>query len=132
MFEIIQHTADVRMRVAAPSREALFADALRGLMSVMQPEAITTNAVVAAIAIDAPDTTVLLVDFLNEALTRAVVRRDMYTSAEFGSFTDTSLVATLSGVSVGGFREDVKAVTYHEAEVELRDGEWSTNLVFDI
>lgn len=132
MFELMQHTADVRMRVTAPTREELFADALRGLMSVVEPEGVTTDEVSAEVEIGAPDITVLLVDFLNEALTRAHVRRESYSDVTFRHLTDTELAATLRGVRVHGFGEDVKAVTYHEADVDHREGQWSTLLVFDI
>lgn len=132
MFELMQHTADVRMRVTAPAREELFADALRGLMSVVEPEGVTTDAVSAEIELEAPDVTVLLVDFLNEALTRAHVRRESYVDVAFRHLNDTALSATLTGVRVQGFGEDVKAVTYHEADVDKREGQWSTLLVFDI
>jgi len=132
MFEVRQHTADVRIGVTASSREELFADSLRGLMAVLEPERLTADAVRAEVRIESPDATVLLVDFLNEALTRAHVRREAYDGVVFATLTDTQLAATLHGVRAGGFREDVKAVTYHEAEVVLRDGVWSTTLVFDI
>ena len=132
VFEVLQHTADIRLHVTGHSSEELFADALRGLMRVVEPEGMTSEAVTAEVRLDATDTTVLLVDFLNEALTRAHVRREVYDSVSFATLTDTEVAATLRGVRVGGFREDVKAVTYHEAEVEVRDGVWSTTLVFDI
>ncbi len=132
MFELIQHTADIRIRVAAATREELFVDALCGLMSIVDPHGVTSESMSSDIALDAPDATVLLVDFLNEALTLAHVGRAIYTDVSFQRLTDTSLAASLRGVRVGGFGEDVKAVTYHEAEVVVRDGNWSTMLVFDI
>ncbi|HUP50290.1 MAG TPA: archease [Thermoanaerobaculia bacterium] len=132
MYELVEHTADIRIRVRAASREELFADALRGLMAVVDPHGLTAGAAGAEISIDAPDTTVLLVDFLNEALSRAHADREIYTKVTFGRLTDTNLTARLEGVRVEGFGEDVKAVTYHEAEVREHAGEWSTLLVLDI
>jgi len=40
--------------------------------------------------------------------------------------------ADLTGFAPAEFDEDVKAVTYHEAEVRHGNGLWSTMLVFDI
>jgi SHS2 domain-containing protein len=132
MYELIHHTADIRMRVIAATQAELFSEALRGLSEVTEPKGIGGDAARAEIAIDAPDTTVLLVDFLNEVLTRSHVRRETYASATFSEITTTRLVATIAGSRVEGFGEDVKAVTYHDAEVVERDGEWSTLLVLDI
>ena len=49
----------------------------------------------------------------------------------FDRLTETELAATIIGTSAR-FEQDVKAVTYHEAEVRCENGVWSTMLVFDI
>ena len=131
MFELIAHTADVRFRITSETLERLFADALHALTEFMQPEYVDET-VSADVAIESGDTTSLLVDFLGEALTRSHVHREAYRDATFQSLTATSLRATLIGRRVRGFGEDVKAVTYHEAEVVQRDGMWKTMLVLDI
>jgi len=132
MFEVIPHTADVRLRVRASTLEELFREAMRGMYAVMHAHP-GNERVERAIAVhDSADTTALLVDFLNEVLHRAHVAHEMFSDAEFTRFDATSVDATLSGVAPASFDEDVKAVTYHEADVR-RDGEgWSTMLVFDI
>src|SRR5688572_23739664 len=117
MFELIAHTADVRLRVTASSMEELFRDAMRGMYAVMRAEP-GNKPVQRTIAVhDSADTTSLLVDFLNEVLHRAHVAREMFTDAAFSRFDATSLGATLTGVTPASFEEDVKTVTYHEAEI---------------
>jgi len=132
MYEIVPHTADVRLRVSAPALEELFRDAMRGMYAVMRAHP-GHERVERDIAVhDSADTTSLLVDFLNEVLGRAHVAREMFTDAAFTRFDATSLDARLTGAAPASFDEEVKAVTYHEAEVR-REGEgWTTMLVFDI
>ena len=133
MYEILQHTADVRLRVTASSLEELFADALRGLMAVMGARPVGAHSVrPETIELDSVDLTALLVDFLNEALVRAVVSRRGYTGASFASLGETHLSATLTSVPAASFDEEVKAVTYHEAEVRRSGEGWTTMLVLDI
>jgi len=120
------------MRVSGATLQDLFADALRGLIDVMKPEGPEADRVHSEIRVVAPDVTALLVDFLNEVLTRCHIRREAYPRVVFSSLTGTALEGQLEGHPVAGFGEDVKAVTYHEAEVRERDGVWSTILVFDI
>jgi SHS2 domain-containing protein len=132
MYELLQHTADIRMRVRASSREELFAEALRGLMAIADPQGVTDDAVQADVHVEAHDTTALLVDFLNEALTRSHVHRETYGNVVFHELTDVSLRAALSGFRVVSFGEDVKAVTLHDAEVRHDGDTWSTELVLDI
>jgi SHS2 domain-containing protein len=134
MYEILQHTADVRLRLTASSLEELFADALRGLMEVMGAPvaAHSVRPETESIELDSVGLTALLVDFLNEALVRAVVRRRSFTGVTFASLGETHLSATLASVPAVSFDEDVKAVTYHEAEVRRSGEGWSTMLVLDI
>ena len=120
------------MRVSAATLEGLFADALHGLMELVKPENISAQTVRVQIHVAAPDSTALLIDFLNEVLTRCHIRREIYPRAAFRSLTSTSVDAELEGHPVAGFGEDVKAVTYHEADVREQEGRWSTMLVFDI
>jgi SHS2 domain-containing protein len=132
VYEIIQHTADVRMRVVATSLAELFAESVRGLMEVIRPEVASNEETLLRIDVAAPDVTTLLVDFLNEVLTRTHIARETYDQAAIEQIDETHVVATLRGRVAEGFEEDVKAVTYHEADVRHEDSTWSTLLVFDI
>ncbi len=134
MYELIHHTADVRVLVTASSVEELFADAVRGMYAVMRG-AINENARAVARTIvvdDSADTTALLVDFLNEVLQRAHVARERFDEIVFTRFEPASLTAELRGVAPAAFEEDVKAVTYHEADVRRAGDGWTTMLVFDL
>jgi SHS2 domain-containing protein len=133
MFELIEHTADVRLRVTAPSLEDLFRDAVRGMYAVMRGEARSAQRIEREIRVDdSSGTTALLVDFLNDVLNRAQIGRELFEEVAFTRFEETSLTATLTGTADAEFEEDVKAVTYHEAEVRNVNGEWTTMLVFDL
>src|SRR4051812_34016293 len=113
MWRVDHHTADIRLRVAAASLEELFAEAVLALMGVMQPVGAGGEAVSAEIEVEAADVTALLVDFLNEVLTRAHIERAAFTDTEFASLSETSLRAIIRGARCEGFEEDVKSVTYH-------------------
>lgn len=132
MYELVPHTADVRVRVTAASREALFADAMHGMYAAMHAHR-GGNAVQHTIRVDdSADMTALLVDFLNEVLARAHVAHELFTDVRFTRFEECSLEAELAGVAPASFDEDVKAVTYHEADVRREGDAWTTMLVFDI
>jgi SHS2 domain-containing protein len=133
MWAIDHHTADVRVHVTAGSLRELFADAVRALTEVMEPQASTSrNDAAFAVNVDAADSTPLLVDFLNAALTASHIHRFAFTDVDFQSFEPTRLAATLIGQRVRGFAEDVKSVTYHEARVAREGQVWSVTLVLDI
>lgn len=132
MFELIPHTADVRARVTASSLDELFAESMRALSAAMHAEPAGGSVRHTIRVDDSADTTALLVDFLNEVLARAHVARELFTDARFVRLDGHSVEAELVGVAPASFGEDVKAVTYHEADVRRDGAEWTTMLVFDI
>ena len=131
-FRRLEHTSELRLRVSGATLEALFRDALRGLAANMRPRG-PGAPVTRTLTLEAADATALLVDFLSEALALMQGRRESYRTARFTTLTPRRLEATLTGCAVGGFDEDIKAVTYHEAAVAPETGGgWATNLVFDL
>jgi SHS2 domain-containing protein len=134
LFEFLPHTADIRMRVSAPDLPDLFRDALRGLMTALKPERESDESVRHAVAVESADLTALLVDFLNEALALALTNREVYDDlvvlaldAEKGA-----LRGELGGHRASAFGDDVKAVTYHEANLARGEHGWETLVVLDI
>jgi SHS2 domain-containing protein len=132
MFELIPHTADVRARVTAASLEELFRDAVYALNAAMHAQGGATRVQRTISVHDSADRTALLVDFLNEVLHRAHVGAERFEEVTFTRLDEHSVGAELTGFTPASFDEDVKAVTYHEAEVRLEEETWTTMLVFDI
>ena len=131
MFAVAQHTADIRIEISSASPEELFADGVRGLMHVMKPE-VSEEEIVVTVEVESPDLTALLVDFLNELLLRCHTRRETF-EPESIVLRDDTVVARLRATPVSDFEEDVKAVTYHEADVrQAEDGAWTTTIVLDV
>ena len=78
-YEILKHTADIRLHVTANSYKYLLSEALAGVCNTLKehvdkssPE-IVRNAIV-----ESADRTALLVDFLNEALALAHINKEVY------------------------------------------------------
>jgi len=132
--EFLEHTADVRMRVTGRSLEELFSAAVAGVMDLLAPQSLGRGqASRRTVAVAAADETALLVDFLNQVLLQAQVHRERYERVAFTRLSGRELTAELQGWPVQAFGGDIKAVTYHEADVRRSEaGGWETNLVFDI
>lgn len=133
-YEPLEHTGEAKIRVTGDTLEELFGSALRGMIDTLHPdEETSSDRMVADISLAAPDATVLLVDFLNAALSSAYDKRAAYRNVEFGRLSETGISATLSGPRFRSLGDDINAVTYHEADVRKNDdGVWETSLVFDI
>lgn len=133
-YSFLPHTADVRMHVSGKSLEEIFRDGLLGMVSVMKPTVPEKKEEVRReVTVEAEDPTALLVDFLNEVLVWMHTKREAYTAVCFKKLTERSLEAEITGYRAEAFNEDIKAVTYHEADVKkVGEGKWSTNIIFDI
>lgn len=132
-FELLPHTADIRMHVVGHTREEFYRDALLGMVAMMKPSGEKGEAVRRTITIEAPDETALLIDFFNEALVWMHTKHEAYTDVRFTELSPHTLSAELAGYTAEEFSEDIKAATYHEVEVAPdAQGNWSAVIVFDI
>ena len=135
-FTVLPHVADVRLKVEGSTLQELFTAALEGMNYILkkgyceQPARLSERR---EIRISSFDTTALLVDFLSETLTLSLIHRAIFCQVKFAELKSSSLSAVLLGSTVSGFDEDIKAVSYHEAEiVQNSQGNYQTNVVFDI
>ena len=143
-FEILPHTADIKIRAYGKSKQELFRNALIGMFQAIHPIvsgcSIENDRVICStlperhdINIEACDTESLLVDFLSEALYLSDVHNEAYLDAVIRECTDTHISATLCGVHVTGFEVvEIKAVTYHELVTKKHNDIWQADVVFDI
>jgi len=121
------------MRVRARTLAELFREAAEGMFEFLNAKIKMQNAKLRKISISSQDETSLLIDFLNELLAFAQIHKEAYDVFKFTTFTPTSLQAEVEGMQLEEFSEDIKAVTYHEAEVRQNEkGEWETIVIFDI
>jgi SHS2 domain-containing protein len=132
-YEILPHTADLRIRVQGRTLEEVLRSALRGMRYVMHPRAARRSLdLERPITVAAPDIATLLVDFLSDALTLAHINRQVYPDARIEELSPTTVRATLRGSRVPRFARDIKAATYHGMEVtRMQDGHEAT-VVFDV
>lgn len=143
-FELLPHTADIKIRVWGASMPELFSHALYGMFQSIIPHSpycsYVQGVVVCAelpvthtIQVIASDTESLLVDFLSEALYLSDVHNEAYFQADISAMDETSLQATIHGVPVTGFDVvEIKAVTYHDLAIKKIDDVWQVDIVFDI
>lgn len=134
VFEFLPHTADIRMRVTAPDLPELFRDALRGMMTVLRPERERAEPVRHPVSVESADATALLIDFLNDALALALTNREAFDDLVVLDLDPENafLRGEVGGHKVSSFGDDVKAVTYHEANLTPGGEGWETLVVFDI
>lgn len=135
-YEIEEHTADIRLGVQADTLAELFAGALKCLSELILSQESgqsDTGYVREEISIQSEDRTALMIDFLSEALTLSHCNKVVYRELEILEMSPTELSAIISGSPTESFDRDVKAVTYHGAEVAGKEGDgFAVEIVLDI
>ena len=133
-FELQSHVDDVRMRVKSQNLPELFSQALTGMAELIKPGAAQLNATIEKqLEVTAPDETALLINFLSDVLTHSHIEKAVFCRVEFSLLSQKHAQATIYGAPVDDFDEDVKAVTFHEADIQQDEqGNYSTIVIFDI
>jgi SHS2 domain-containing protein len=136
--EELSHTAEIGLRITAPSLADLYACAATAMLELIdaQPD-MTTATEERTVAVASPDLESLLVDWLNE-----LIFLQETTGAYWPEVTVDSLAQHEDGVvlhaTVRGWRASqpprlhIKAVTYHQLCVVAADGGWRAEVFFDI
>ncbi len=143
-FELLPHTADLKIRAYGTTREELFCHALIGMFQAIGPQSASCKRqkdrvvceslpIKREISINSSDLPALLVDFLSEALYLSDANNEAYLDCKINSMNDHHIDAVIYGVAITGFDSvEIKAVTYNELVVKQLDGEWYADIVFDI
>jgi len=142
-YQLLPHTADFRLKAEGDTFEELFTAAMAGMFEFVKksfcppagdrPKGDQNFPISENIKISSIDITALLVDFLSVLLTLSQEKKVVFCRVKFLKLTDTEIEAEVFGAKVDGFDEDIKAVTYHEANVvKNARGAYETIIVFDI
>ena len=132
-YEVLEHTADVGLRVWGPDLSAVFEQAALGLIGIMGEGRgpVTRHE---RISLEAPDEVALLVDWLSEVLflfdARGLVPRKIDVSVDA-----TRVRAIIGGGDADRFEQSgpaVKAVTYHDALVRPTSDGYEARVYLDV
>jgi SHS2 domain-containing protein len=133
-FEELSHTADVRMRVEAPTLNLLFSDAFLALMLTVFGKDRRTG-YRKELQVEAQDTETLLLDFLSEVLFICEVEGLVFASATI-EITGHSLIAVLEGEPFDRTRHaegtEVKGISYSGMAITKDTNGYMVDILFDV
>ncbi len=143
-FEILPHTADLKIRVYGKTVKELFCNALIGMFQSIGPKSSACTyqndrivcpelPISHEVELTSIDYDILLVDFLSEALYLSDVNDEAYLDATIEYLEETKIKAILHGIKIDTFEVvEIKAVTFHGLDIHQENGIWQTDIVFDI
>lgn len=143
-FEVLPHTADIKIRVYGSTLAELFKNAVIGMFQAIRPLApsckVVNDIVVCPqlpehheVNVSSIDKEALLVDFLSDVLYLSDIHNEAYLDTTIHEITDLNIKATVHGIKITGFEVvEIKAVTHHELAITHMNGKWQADIVFDI
>jgi len=131
-FEILEHKADLKIRVFGKDLRELFLNAIVGMFEEAGYES-EGEEIKREIKISSLDLPSLLVDFLSEVLYLCEVNREVYHKVLFKNLTEKELKGILIGKPLKRMGVHIKAVTYHDLDIHQKeDKTWHATILFDI
>jgi SHS2 domain-containing protein len=146
-YEILEHPAELRIRVFGKTKEELFKNAALAMANILSRgstsqilKKISEEVKPRKVEIKSTDINTLLVDFLNDILAKGQINKCIYSVSDIRLNASCSILhASCVGHPVDHFDEDIKAVTYQDVDIKLitqnsllKTKFWQTDLVFDI
>lgn len=134
-YRILEHTADVGIYAIGETLEELFRQATLGLLAITGTWKPANRGEVVQIEVSAHDLGAVLVDWLSEVLylqdTRDALIADV-TVIEVGPTRANGRVGVLIRGNDQVEGTPVKAITYHQLQVERTEEGWEAQVFFDI
>ncbi|HVO83796.1 MAG TPA: archease [Syntrophobacteria bacterium] len=134
-YELIDHTADVGIRVMAASPDALFETAALALTELMTDTTKVEPRLERTVKLRGESLDLLLVCWLQEILFLMDTEGLVFSVFEV-RIEGAALHATLRGEpfnpEVHPRKSEVKAVTYHHLEVATHNDRWEARVILDI
>ena len=137
-IEELEHTADLRFRIRAPTLEGLFAEATRALMETMYGDTGGPVAGERTIEVGAADRDALLHDFLSEVLFLAEAENLVFSDADIAIDPGPPLSArgVLRATPFDPARHaagtEVKGIAYFDLSIVEAEGNYRLEIVFDV
>lgn len=130
-FEELPHTADRALRVWAPDLAALFAEAARGMYTLMGVQLSTGPETVRVYEAQASDPESMLVAFLSELLYAIESEQLAFDRFEM-NIENNHLHVDMSGASFQSITAFIKAVTFHNLIIQRTKDNYQVEIVFDV
>ena len=135
-YELFDHTADIGVRVLAPSLAELLEPAARGLYAVIGRLVAAGAPQPRRFELTGEEAAVLLRDWLAELLRLLVLEQRMATGFAPEEFRDGRLAVTAEMCGIdqrrSEFEREAKAVTYHQLEIRPVPGGFEATFIVDI
>ncbi|MFP2923706.1 archease [Pyxidicoccus sp. 3LG] len=134
-YQFEPHTSEVQIRIDGTDLGELFEEAGYALAEVMfgeSPPEPPADAEEEHLTLESADTEALLVDWLNELISRSDMKKRIYTHVEVDDLSERKLRARIRGFTPPVLKTAVKAATFHGLELREHEDRFTATVVLDV
>jgi SHS2 domain-containing protein len=135
-YTLIEHTADIGIRVKAKDLKGLFKNAAQAMFEIIAErrdlEAIKQEKT--KIEQKADNIEELFINWLNELLSLSATKEIIFSDFKIDRFEENNLEATVIGGNIKNYKvnTEIKAATYHQLELKKVTSGWEAKVIFDV
>lgn len=130
--KFVEHTADIRMRVEAPSLAELFTEAAQGMVRyIFEPESAPQKKESRRVSIEGVDKEDLLINWLSRILYYAEAEHLIPVSINIFELSEETLAAEAEFGSLEP-KHEIKAVTHHGLSIGKTNSSFEAEVTFDV
>ena len=135
-YEILEHTADIRIRVKAEDLPALFSRAAAAMFDIIAEKRPGKSArrLELKVVQEAQSIDELFINWLNELLSLASVGRQVFTDFRIDKIDESRVEARVNAEPAESYKinKEIKAATYHQLQVSKTGDGWKAEVIFDV
>ena len=134
-YELIEHTADVGIRVEGGDLKELFKNAALDMFEIMAEAKNKAEAKKELnIKLKADNLEELFINWLNELLSLSATKELIFPAFKITKIDERGLEAALFGSDIKNYRlnSEIKAATYHQLKLRQLKSTWQAEVIFDV
>ncbi len=135
-YELIEHTADIAIRVKGKDLKDLFKNAALAIFQISAEKQVTEAKRQKEISITqkADNLDELFVNWLNEVISLSAAKGLIFEDFQINKLSENNLEAIAIGSDINNYKinSEIKAATYHELHIEKTNSGWQAEVIFDV
>lgn len=136
-YELLEHTADIAVKVKGADLEELFKNAALAMFDIIA-ECVSNKGSSKEekflVKQKAADLEELFISWLNELLSLSAAKGKIFCEVFFKKLNEHGLEAMIGGKDMINYKikTEIKAATYHELEIKKIGPSWQAKIIFDV
>ena len=138
-YELIEHTADIGIKVKGRGLKELFKNTALSMFDIMAekkflPKVARLKEKKIKIEQKAENLEELFVNWLNELLSLSQTKELIFNDFKIRRLKENELEAEVFGDNIKDYKvnTEIKAATYHELKIEKDKSGWKASVIFDV